>query len=132
MKFTIQEERPISSFEDLKIFKNDLIRRSDKKAEKIKYKIEKLTTTTDLQDVYDEVLEQFDLQHGLMNMLPMFLKYKDYIINSKIAQDVKDTVKKPKFIFWSTFLGVFSSFAYFQLRKRAKMKKEGVEDYNND
>ncbi len=131
MKFTIQEERPISSFEDLEVLKRDLIRKSDKKAEKIRYKIDKITTTTDLQDVYDEVLAKFDLQHGLMNMLPMLLKYKDYIINSKVAQNVKDTVKKPKFVFWSTFLGVFSSFAYFQLRKRGKMKQESLEDYSD-
>ncbi len=119
MKFTIQEERPINSFKDLTILKNNLIRKSEKKAEKIRYKVDKIITTNNLQDVYDEVLEQFDLQHGLMNMLPMVLKYKDYILNSKIAKNVKGTIQKPKFVFWSTFIGVFSSFAYFQLRKKS-------------
>ncbi len=128
MKFTIKEERPITSIEDLQMLKNHLVRKSDKQSEKIKHKFDNILNNTNVQDVYDEILDKFDLQHGLMNMLPLVLKYKDYILNSKIVSNAKETVQKPKFVFWSTFIGVFSSIAYFQVRKRYKLEEENYDE----
>ncbi len=117
MKFTIKEERPIQSYKDLWILKKELQHKVEKKSETIKLRVEKIKSTTNMQDVYDEILEDFDLQHSLMNMLPLVLKYRDYILNSRIAQKVKGTVKKPRFLFFTAFAGVFSSVFYLKMRR---------------
>ncbi len=118
MKLVITEERPIQSYEDLQALRNQLQHSIENKSETIKLRVEKIKATTDIQDVYDEILEDFDLQHGLMNMVPMVLKYRNYILNSEAFSKIKKTVRKPKFIFLTTFAGIFSSVFYFKIRKK--------------
>ncbi len=118
MKFTIQEERPIQSYSDLQKIKQELIHKSERQSERIKFRLDKLKSTTDLNYVFDEILAKFDLQHSLMNMLPLIFKYRNLILNSKLAGKVKDTAKKPKFIFVGTLATALSSALYFKFRKK--------------
>ncbi len=120
MKFTIKEERQIKSLKDIRLVRKDLNHKLNKQSDKITSGIKHISTNINAQNVYEEILGQFNLQHSLMSFVPMVLKYKNNIINSKIVQDTKEKVMKPKFVFWTTFVGIFSSFIYYNNWKKRK------------
>ncbi len=120
MKLTVKEERKVESLKDLRIIKAQLTKKSQKKLVDIGNRVDYITLNTSVQNIYEEVLEKFNLQHSLMNMLPMFLKYKDVILNSKLVNNVKTGVKKPKFIFWTSLVGIMGTLVFFKTKKYRK------------
>ncbi|MDF1550928.1 MAG: hypothetical protein P1P88_24105 [Bacteroidales bacterium] len=94
MLFKIIEERPIKSLKDIRLKKQQLETLSKKKSDKLKRRADRILTNTSPQIVYNEILEKFNLQHSLMNMLPLLLKYKDQIANLKLITAIKKSPKK--------------------------------------
>lgn len=119
MNITIKEERPVRNLKDLQQIKNGLVSKAEKKMIKIEKQVDRITTNINPHDVYDEILEQFNLQQSLLNMLPMFLKYKEYIVNAPLIGKIIKNAKKPKFIFISSLLGGF--FTLFYIKKRRQV-----------
>ncbi len=117
MKITIKEERPVRTLKDLQKIRSQLERASNKKLQTIGKRIDRITINTNPDDIYDEILEKFDLQHSIMNMLPMFLKYKQYILNTRLVQKAKENVRKPKFIILSSLVGGLATIFYIKRRK---------------
>ncbi len=117
MKIRIKEERPAKTLKDLREIKEQLERASNKKLQTIGKRIDRISTKANPQDVYDEILEQFNLQHSLMNMLPIFLKYKQFLLNTSLARKAKKKAKKPKFMVLSSLAGTLSTIWYIKKRK---------------
>ena len=127
MLVKVQKEREIRSLEDLRYKRQQLAKKAEKKSKKINKKVKKLTGKTTAPIVYDEILSQFDLQHSLMNMLPMILKYKEQIGSVKLFSGLKiSTQKRVAFITLGT-IGV-GLLTYLSLSKKPGKKQESKED----
>ncbi len=126
MDSKIKKEKTIATLEDLRLKKKELKRKSEKKGKKIKKKLEKLTNKANISSVYDEMLSEFNLQHSLMNMLPIVLKYKNQLSNIKISK------KNRRRVFIS--LGAVSSavLTYFLLSKKNNNKNEVEKNDETD
>ncbi|OQY00703.1 MAG: hypothetical protein B6I20_08410 [Bacteroidetes bacterium 4572_117] len=94
MQIRLTEERDIESLDDLRFKKEQLRKKADKKAKKLRKKVKKMVSDANTPAIYDEILSQFDLQHGLMNMLPLVLKYREQIGNMKFIRDIKNSPQK--------------------------------------
>lgn len=123
MLIKVQKERKISSLEDLRHKRQQLEKKADKKSKKIKKKIKKFTGKTTAPIVYDEILSQFDLQHSLMNMLPMVLKYREQLGGINLLKGVKNSPRKRTAIIILGAMGA-GLLAYFSLSKKAEKKQE--------
>jgi len=123
MLIKVQKEREISSLEDLRYKRQQLEKKAEKKSKKIKKKVKKLSGKTTAPIVYDEILSQFDLQHGLMNMLPMLLKYREQLGSINLLKAIKKSPRKRSAII---ILGAMSAgmLAYFSLSKKTEKKQE--------
>ncbi|RLD77614.1 MAG: hypothetical protein DRJ10_11640 [Bacteroidetes bacterium] len=123
MLIKVQKEREISSLEDLRYKRQQLEKKAEKKSKKIKKKVKKLSGKTTAPIVYDEILSQFDLQHGLMNMLPMLLKYREQLGSINLLKAIKKSPSKRSAII---ILGAMSAgmLAYFSLSKKTEKKQE--------
>lgn len=126
MFIKVQKERKIESLEDLRYKKQQLSKKADKKAKKIKKKIEKISKNTTTPIVYNELLSQFDLQHSLMNMLPMVLKYKDQIGNVKLFRGIRNSPQKRITFITLGAIGV-GLLTYLSLSKKSERKQESKE-----
>ena len=127
MLVKVQKEREIRSLEDLRYKRQQLAKKAEKKSKKINKKVKKLTGKTTAPIVYDEILSQFDLQHSLMNMLPMILKYKEQIGSVKLFSGLKiSTQKRVAFITLGT-IGV-GLLTYLSFSKKPGKKQESKED----
>jgi len=123
MLIKVQKEREISSLEDLRHKRQQLEKKAAKKSKKIKKKIKKFTGKTTAPIVYDELLSQFDLQHSLMNMLPMVLKYREQLGSVNLLKGIKNSPRKRTA---AIILGTMGAalLAYFSLSKKAEKKKD--------
>ncbi len=119
----VQKEREISSLEDLRYKKQQLIRKAEKKSKKIKKKVKKLSGKTTAPVIYDEILSQFDMQHSLMNMLPMVLKYREQIGSIGLLKGIKNSPRKRMAVIT---LGAMAAglWAYFSLSKKEEKKQQ--------
>lgn len=93
MLFKITQERPIKSLKDIRLKKKQLEEKANRKANKIKKRADKLIINTSPQLIYDEILERFDLQHSLLNMLPLIFKYKQKISDLELFANIKKSTK---------------------------------------
>jgi len=123
MLIKVTEERDIESIEDLRFKKQLLIKKADKRAKKISKKVKKLSLDTKAPDIYDEILSQFDLQHSLMNMLPLILKYREQIGNIKFVKDIKNSPRK-RFAVITLGAVAASLLTYFHLSKKSESKQK--------
>ncbi len=127
MLVKVQKEREIRSLEDLRFKRQQLAKKAEKKSKKINKKVKKLTGKTTAPIVYDEILSQFDLQHSLMNMLPLVLKYKEQIGSVKLFSGLRiSTQKRVAFITLGT-IGV-GLLTYLSLSKKSGKKQEPKEE----
>ncbi len=119
----IQKEHEITNFEDLRIKKAELQKKARKKEKKIRKKINKLTSKTTVPMVYDELLSEFELQTGLMQMLPYILKYGGHITHLKIFDGIRNTPWKR---FAVMMAGAFGTglYTYYHLTKKAEQKQK--------
>ena len=127
MLVKVQKEREISSLEDLRYKRQQLTKKAEKKSKKINKKVKKLTGKTTAPIVYDEILSQFDLQHSLMNMLPMLLKYKEQIGSVKLFNAIKTSAgKRVAFI----TLGAISAglLTYLSISKKSEKKQKSEDE----
>ena len=117
MNSIIKKEKKIATLEDLRLKKKQLKKKSEKKGKKIKKRLKKLSNKTNIQNVYDEILSEFNVQHSLMNMLPIVLKYKNQLMNIKLSK------KNKKRVFIS--IGAISSavLTYLLLSKKRNSNK---------
>lgn len=129
MLIKLQEERDIESIEDLRFKKQQLIKKADKKLKKVRKKVRKITKEASTPVIYDEILSQFDLQHSLLNMLPMVLKYREQIGSIGFIKDIKNSPNK-RFAAITFGAVITALFTYFSLSKNStksaplKKKKE--------
>jgi len=123
---SIKKEKTIATLEDLRLKKKQLKRKSEKKGKKIKKKFKKLANKTNINSVYDEMLSEFNLQHSLMNMLPIVLKYKNQLFNIKISKKNKKKVL--------ISLGAISSavLTYFLLSKKNNNENKVEKNVETD
>lgn len=122
MLFKIIEERPIKSLKDIRLKKQQLETLSKKKSDKLKRRADRILTNTSPQIVYNEILEKFNLQHSLMNMLPLLLKYKDQIANLKLISAIKKSPKKRAgmIVLGSLITGI-ATFLYINKKNSTKL-----------
>ncbi|MBN1252202.1 MAG: hypothetical protein JXR51_04285 [Bacteroidales bacterium] len=83
--------RPIKTLDDLRLKKEQLKKKAYKKEQKITKKVKKITKKSNVQNIYNEILSEFNLQHSILNMLPLILKYKNKFSNIKISEKNKKT-----------------------------------------
>jgi hypothetical protein len=94
MKLKIKEERSVKSLKDIHKLKQQLIKESDEKLAKMSKRFDNLITKSSPQLIYDNILEKFDLQHSLLNMLPLIFKYRQLITGSKLFSKIKNSPAK--------------------------------------
>ncbi|MCF6242344.1 MAG: hypothetical protein L3J74_13475 [Bacteroidales bacterium] len=119
----IQKEHEITNFEDLRAKKAELQKKARKKEKKIRKKINKLTSKTTVPMVYDELLSEFELQTGLMQMLPYILKYGGHITHLKIFDSIRNTPWKRFAIMMAGAFGT-GLYTYYNLTKKAEQKQQ--------
>ncbi len=140
MQIKLQEERDIESMEDLRFKKQELKKKAAKKVKKIKKKVKKIAGEASTPVIYDELLSQFDLQHSLLNMLPMALKYREQIGNIEFVKSIKNSPNKR---FAAITFGAVATalYTYFRLSKneakrstpeKKKKDKEKVKEKPQD
>ena len=119
----IQKEQEITNFEDLRAKKAELKKKLRKKEKKLKKHINKIKKNTTVPMVYDELLSEFELQNGLMQMLPYILKYGGYITHLKVFDSIRNTPWKR---FAVMMAGAFGTglYTYFQLTKKEEQKRK--------
>ncbi len=119
----IQKEHNIENFEDLRAKKAELQKKARKKEKKIRKRINKLKSKTTVPMVYDELLSEFELQTGLMQMLPYILKYGGHITHLKIFDGIRNTPWKR---FAVMMAGAFGTglYTYYQLTKKEEQKQK--------
>jgi allophanate hydrolase subunit 1 len=122
----IQKEHNIENFEDLRAKKAELQKKVRKKEKKIRKKINKLKSKTTVPMVYDELLSEFELQTGLMQMLPYILKYGGHITHLKIFDGIRNTPWKR---FAVMMAGAFGTglYTYYHLTKKEEQKQKKKE-----
>lgn len=126
----IQKEHEITNFEDLRAKKAELQKKARKKEKKIRKKINKLTSESSVPIIYNELLSEFELQTGLMQMLPYILKYGGYITQLKIFDKIRNTPWKR---FAVMMAGAFGTglYTYYHLTKNQENKQEKKQKPNN-
>jgi len=119
----IQKEHNIENFEDLRAKKAELQRKARKKEKKLKKKIKKLRTETTVPMVYDELLSEFELQDGLLQMLPYILKYGGHITQLKMFDGIRNNPWKR---FAVMMAGAFGTglYTYYQLLKKEEKRQK--------
>lgn len=127
MLIKVQKEREIESLEDLRYKKKQLLKKADKKVKKIRKKVKKLSEKTTTPIIYNELLSQFNLQHSLMNMLPMVLKYKEQIGNINLFKGIRNSPRKRIAIITLGAIGA-GLLAYLSLSKKSERKQESNKE----
>ncbi len=117
----IQKEHEITNFEDLRAKKAELKKKLRKKEKKLKKRINKIQQNTTVPMVYDELLSEFELQNGLMQMLPYILKYGGYITHLKVFDGIRNTPWKR---FAVMMAGAFGAglYTYYHMTKKEDQK----------
>ena len=123
MLIDVQKEREISSLEDLRYKREQLVKKAKKKQKKLKKRVKKLSKKVNSPIIYDEILSQFDLQHSLMNMLPLILKYRDQLGGIKLLNSIKNSPSKRRAVITLGAVGA-GLWAYFSMPDRKKKNKE--------
>ncbi|MEN8122313.1 MAG: hypothetical protein ABFS35_18350 [Bacteroidota bacterium] len=127
MLIKFQKEREIESLEDLRYMKQQLIKKADKKSKKIKKKAKQLSKKTTTPIFYNELLSQFNLQHSLMNMLPMVLKYKEQIGSVNLFKGIKNSQRKRVALITIGAIGA-GLLTYLSLSKKSERKQESQKE----
>ena len=127
----IQREHDIENFDDLRAKKTELIKKARKKEKKLRKRINKLQSKTSVPMVYEELLSEFELQNGLMQMLPYILKYGGHITQLRIFDKVRNTPWKR---FAIMLLGSFSAglYTYYHLTKKEEQKQKTKTQYTSE
>jgi len=81
MNSIIKKEKKIATLEDLRLKKKQLKKKSEKKGKKIKKRLKKLSNKTNIQNVYDEILSEFNVQHSLKHIF--YFQRKEIVIKIK-------------------------------------------------
>lgn len=127
MLIKLSQERDIESMEDLRIKKQQLIKKAEKTEKKIRKKVKKITKEASTPAIYDELLSQFDLQHSLLNILPLVLKYREQIGNIGFIKEIKNSPQK-RFAFITFGAIVTGLFTYFSLSKKSRNKEPSKKE----
>lgn len=118
----LHKESEIETLDDLRHKRMLLAKKAQKKEKKIKKKLNKLKTAATTPVLYDELLSEFDLQHSLLNMLPMILKYREQIGSLGFFKNIKNSPQKRFAVITLGAVGA-SLYTYFRLTTREEERK---------
>lgn len=118
----LHKESEIETIDDLRYKKKQLVKKAKKKEKKIKKKLAKLKIAATTPVLYDELLSEFDLQHSLLNMLPMLLKYREQIGDLGFLKGIKNSPKKRFAVITLGAVGA-ALYTYFSLSVREEKKQ---------
>jgi hypothetical protein len=117
----IKTVRYVSSLEDIRRLKRSLKKKMAIQEQKVVESLNIARVITTPQNIYNEMLKSFKLEESIWTLLPLFLKYKDSLVQKLGNLSGK---KKIWILLGSAVVGVLGFFIF------QKMNKTSQEDEN--
>ncbi len=117
----IKTVRYITSLDDIALLKKQLKKKIAKQEVKILESFNSLKDVSTSQNIYNEILEGFNVKNSLLTLLPLALKYKDLIVKKVSKMKSKNTI-------WAVAGGLgVALLGYFYYRNSKKATTESTE-----